>query len=150
MHSALLSSIVGHAAAQLSLGSFLSDSMVLQRAPEHAALWGSAAAGGTVSVSLDGVLVGSAVADVNGTWEASLPPQPPGIGHALAISAGAHAIHLSDIAFGDVYLCTARHRRPNPHPPPSTLKADAPAHTVAIENGVASLRRRGRATWPSA
>ena len=107
MRLALLSFAVG-AAADLSLGSFLSDAMVLQRKPESAVLWGGASPGATVSVSLDGAVVASAVADAAGSWQASLPPQPAGIEHTILVSDGASEIHLSDIAFGDVYLCTGQ------------------------------------------
>ena len=94
--------------ADLTLGSFLSDSMVLQRAPQSARLWGTATPAATVIILLDGRPAANASASANGTWAADISPQPAGTGHALSVSDGTTKITVSDVAFGDVYLCTGQ------------------------------------------
>ena len=93
----------------LTLGSFLSDAMVLQRAPLSARLWGSSAPGANISVALDGSKIARAAADTDGNWTLDLPAQPAGMNHRLVVSAdGSTDLTLDDVAFGDVYLCTGQ------------------------------------------
>ena len=94
--------------SMLSLGSFLSDTMVLQRSPLAARLWGGAAASAHISVSLDGKTVANTSAGTDGQWSLLLPPQPAGFGHQLQISDGSAELALSDVAFGDVFLCSGQ------------------------------------------
>ena len=72
-------------------------------------VWGTAAPGAKVEVSLDGQTA-SAVADDKGAWMAELPAQTaPGTGHTLALSVdGAPVKTLDDIAIGDVWLCSGQ------------------------------------------
>ena len=72
-------------------------------------VWGTAAPGAKVDVSLDGQSA-SAVADDKGAWMAELPAQTtPGTGHTLALSVdGAPVKTLDDVAIGDVWLCSGQ------------------------------------------
>ena len=72
-------------------------------------VWGTAAPGTAVSVSLDGQSQ-SATADAAGRWQVVFLPQTePGLGHTLALSAnGTPVATLDDIAIGDVWLCSGQ------------------------------------------
>jgi len=80
--------------------------MVLQRAPAIAVLWGQTQAGAVVHTRFDGEDF-VAVADANGTWRQSLPPQnATAMGRSILInSSSGDAAALEDVLFGDVYLC---------------------------------------------
>ncbi len=83
--------------------------MVLQRAPQRALVWGHSTPGATVSVSLDGVaLLPPAKADANGTWRQRLPATPASTTpHVITMvgSAEGERATLSDVLFGDVWVC---------------------------------------------
>lgn len=85
----------------------LGSSMVLQRAPKTAMVWGYVEAGASVTVTLDGMALGpAAYPDANGTWRQVLPPTLAGGPHVLvATASNGVAQTLSDVHFGDVYLC---------------------------------------------
>ncbi len=72
-------------------------------------VWGAAAPGADVSVSLDS-LTESAKADADGCWKVVFPAQDkPGLGHRLSLSVdGAVVDELDDIAIGDVWLCSGQ------------------------------------------
>ena len=82
--------------------------MALQRAPHSAQLWGVAAPGEDVIVTLDSSISASGVADTEGRWKIALPPQPAGIDHTIVVASANEIIVLEDIAFGDVYLCSGQ------------------------------------------
>jgi sialate O-acetylesterase len=99
------------AAATLTMHTFIADHMVLAREPLSARIWGNATVGATVTVALaGGGSAKSAPAAMNGSWSVELPPQPAGAGHSLTVSDGTTTLKLSDVAFGDVYLCTGQVR----------------------------------------
>jgi sialate O-acetylesterase len=83
--------------------------MVLQRAPEAAALWGFAPPGDDVRcVLVSTASEARAVADASGVWALQLPPQPSGGPHDIACSSRLRpdaGVTLRDVLFGDVYLC---------------------------------------------
>ena len=83
----------------------LGSHMVLQRGPAEAVVWGYSSGGVTVRVKLDGHSSRNATPDVHGTWRVRLPPMPAGGPHTLTVEAGGAAETLTDILFGDVYLC---------------------------------------------
>lgn len=72
-------------------------------------VWGSAAPGSDVSVTLDS-MTESVKADADGCWKVVFPAQDkPGLGHRLLLSVdGAVADELDDIAIGDVWLCSGQ------------------------------------------
>ena len=95
------------------------DLMVLQRAPHAASIWGWAAPGATVSVSItaaDGTTTVAAqmsgVANADGAWRVSLAAQaasPLGsTGASLSANDGTTTITLTGILFGDVYVCSGQ------------------------------------------
>jgi sialate O-acetylesterase len=81
--------------------------MVLQRAPAAAVIWGFSPAGSTVKTTLDSRAPAlTATADAGGVWRQALPPTEAGGSHTIRVesSAGATAV-LTDVLFGDVYVC---------------------------------------------
>ena len=89
------------------LASIFQDHAVLQR-DRPIAVWGRAAAGETVSVSLDGQQA-SARADASGRWSAELPAMGAGGPFTLEARAASGAAQtLSDILVGDVWLCSGQ------------------------------------------
>jgi hypothetical protein len=120
----------------LKLPTVFSSNMVLQQAngPTNAgagaprggrrsSVWGWSNFTKAVSVSLDGELLGKATPDASrgGMWTFVLPAAAhavPSSGHTIEISAGAGATRtLTNVAFGDVYLCSGQARHPprTPH-----------------------------------
>ena len=92
----------------LALSAALSSSMVLQRAPARARLWGTAIAGAAVTV-LAGVA--TATAGVDGRWSLLLPPQPAGPAFGtgtIVISSQGTNVTLTDVHMGEVWLCTGQ------------------------------------------
>lgn len=92
------------------VSSVFGDHMVLQRAPQAAMLWGVTAPGGRVLTSFNGANL-SSTADAHGTWRQQLPPTPASMTpHTLTIvgSGADELVTLTDILFGDVYLCGGR------------------------------------------
>lgn len=85
----------------------LGSSMVLQRAPETAVVWGYVEVGASVTVTLNGkVLAPAAHPDARGTWRQVLPPTAAGGPHTLVATASTGETQtLTDIHFGDVFLC---------------------------------------------
>jgi sialate O-acetylesterase len=96
----------GPCASVFKLSATLQDSMVLQRAPAAAVVWGFAVPGTTVTTAFGGKTITS-TADSTSVWRAKLPPTaasatPQTI--SFAASTGESAV-LKDVLFGDVYLC---------------------------------------------
>jgi len=96
---------------------------VLQRSPASASVFGTAVAGGSVTVTLSGpngfnftsapvIVTTSNDASLNGTWKVLLPPRPAGFGYSLTATCNGcsndTAATLNDVGFGDVYLCSGQ------------------------------------------
>ncbi|HEX7848190.1 MAG TPA: sialate O-acetylesterase [Sphingomonas sp.] len=79
------------------------DHAVLQR-DRPIPVWGHAAPGAAVTVSLAGQSV-SAKADRQGIWHVTLPKQPAGRAYRLSVASNGGTTTLEDIAVGDVFLC---------------------------------------------
>jgi sialate O-acetylesterase len=89
------------------LASILQDHAVLQR-DRPITVWGRAAVGETVSVSLDGQQA-SARVDASGRWSVELPARSAGGPFTLVARASSGAAQtLSDILVGDVWLCSGQ------------------------------------------
>jgi hypothetical protein len=74
-------------------------------------IWGTATTGVTVTVYLDDAEIGSTIAGTNGSWSVDMPAHAAdgGTSHTLKISVeGANDIVLSDVIYGDVYLCSGQ------------------------------------------
>ena len=107
------------AAANLTLSSTLSSYMVLQQAPARARIWGTGEPHALVhatalhSTSPAGGPVGrTAVIDASGRWQLFLPPTSAasvgGKPFNLTVSSGASRITLTDLHWGEVWLCTGQ------------------------------------------
>jgi len=102
----------GESPTPISLHPLFRENSVLQRDKEIP-VWGKAAAGETVNVYLDDVLVGSTVADAEENWKVGVGPFPGdgGIGHKLAVSSpnsNLFSVTLNEIVFGDVYILSGQ------------------------------------------
>jgi hypothetical protein len=98
------------------------DHMILQRAPQQAAVFGTATPGAAVTVRLTGPGVSytsppaavqvSADPTLDGSWKVVLPAQPAGLGYnVVATCTGCSnstspPVGLAGVGFGDVYLCS--------------------------------------------
>lgn len=96
-------------AAALALSQALSSSMVLQRAPARARMWGTDSPGAVVTVAQ---AKASATVGKNGRWSLLLPPQPAGpafgTGTIVVTSSGGGNITVSDVLMGETWLCTGQ------------------------------------------
>lgn len=96
-----------HALADLALPRFFSDHMVLQR-DKPAAVWGTADAGATVTVTFKGKAV-KTKADGKGAWKARLGPfSASAEGAALTISDGKDTKSLNDVLVGEVWFASGQ------------------------------------------
>ena len=91
--------------AEVKLPDLLSDGLVLQRGMK-ANIWGTAAPGEQVSVSLKDQQL-SAVADSEGQWKVKLGPLSEGGPFTLTI-AGKNTIVLHDVLVGEVWVCSGQ------------------------------------------
>jgi len=102
--------IVLPVALSLEVSPLFCDHMVLQRDRE-VPLWGRVTPGAEVTVALDGIIAGTAIADSNGAWMVHLPAHAHdgGISHTLTLSSPGEAdIQISDVLFGEVYLASGQ------------------------------------------
>ena len=91
-------------------GHVFASRMVLQSAPHAARLWGTAAPGTRVTLSLVAPGVAShfnVTTAANGSWEVTLPPQHAS-NASFTVSAASlkEAVTLDDVLFGDVFVCS--------------------------------------------
>ena len=90
---------------------FLDSNMVLQRAPTSARIWGDhAVPGETVSAVLDDTHVWNSTVSADGSWAVQLAPQEASTGHTITVgfTVSKRSKVLSNLAFGDVYLCSGQ------------------------------------------
>ena len=81
--------------------------MVLQKSPHHAVVWGYGdKIGSNVTVTLSGYTAVTAVVNENKTWTVKLPAVSDKKNHTLTAKLDNVMITLSDILFGDVWLCS--------------------------------------------
>ncbi|WP_316796049.1 sialate O-acetylesterase [Pedobacter agri] len=91
--------------AQIKLPKLISNGMVLQR-NDTTKIWGWASPNEAVTLQFKGKTYVSK-ADGNGDWIIKLPPQKAGGPYQMVLSAS-NKITLSDILFGDVFLCSGQ------------------------------------------
>ena len=91
--------------ADVRLPLLLSDNMVLQR-DKPVRIWGWADPGEKVTVTLGDQTKGT-TADERGHWSVTLSPHPAGGPHQL-IAAGKNTLKVSNILFGDVWVCSGQ------------------------------------------
>ncbi len=104
----LLLTFAMSAAQGLSLPRFFSSHMVLQRAPAVASVWGQSIAGGKVQLWLDDVQRATVVVNTTGYWKLAIPPQSASKGHTLVVTDSGSNVTFTDVAFGDVFLCSGQ------------------------------------------
>ena len=73
-----------------------------------APIWGWAKPGEKISVAIDGKPVAQAVAGADGRWTAKVGPFPAGGPHTVAVEGGGRKETLTNVLFGDVWLCTGQ------------------------------------------
>lgn len=93
-------------AQELGLARIFSDHAVLQR-DQPIAIWGTAAAGRKLSITLGGTTV-TGSADAQGKWRVELPPRPAGGPYVLTVASSGRTLRRADILVGDVYLCSGQ------------------------------------------
>ena len=103
--AALLALATGHLAAEVALPDIMADGMVLQRGTP-VKIWGTAAAGEKVSVSIAGASVETA-AGTNGAWMGELPAMDAGGPHEITVK-GENTIVIKDVLVGEVWLCSGQ------------------------------------------
>ncbi|HEY3418827.1 MAG TPA: sialate O-acetylesterase [Armatimonadota bacterium] len=91
--------------ATVSVPSLFADHMVVQR-EKPIAVWGNAAAGERVTVTLAGAQA-AATADRQGRWLVRLPALPAGGPHELTIQ-GTNTLKISDVLVGEVWVCSGQ------------------------------------------
>jgi sialate O-acetylesterase len=95
----------GAASAEVSLPSIFSDHMVLQR-DMPIPVWGQAAPGEGVTVSLQGRNVGT-TADAAGKWMVRLPVMKAGGPYVLTVT-GTNTITVRDVLVGEVWVASGQ------------------------------------------
>lgn len=109
----LLVALAGLGAAEPKplLHPLFSDQAVLQRG-KPVALWGWAAPGAEVTVTLAGEGLANASATVtaaaNGRWQAALGPFAAGGPYVLGARSGTASVEAKDVLVGDVWLCSGQ------------------------------------------
>jgi sialate O-acetylesterase len=93
-------------ALNFSISATLGDHMVLQRAPASAVVWGFAAPGTEVVATFNGKKFTATTDAGTGVWRVRLEPTAAGGPYAITFSASTgETASLSDVLFGDVYIC---------------------------------------------
>ena len=100
-----LSPAVGQA-LEFGMPSIFSDHMVLQAGVENK-VWGWAPADAEVQVEFDGATQ-STKAGQDGRWSVKLAPAKAGLGHKLSAQSGGATLSFSDVAVGEVWLCSGQ------------------------------------------
>jgi len=90
----------------LQVSQMFSDHMVLPREKPFP-IRGRANAGDRVTVTVDGAVY-QAVADNRGAWSVTVSAHPVGTGAELRIETPDRSLVYTDIAFGDIWLCSGQ------------------------------------------
>ncbi len=90
----------------LQVSQMFSDHMVLPREKPFP-IRGRANAGERVKVTVDGAVY-QAVADNRGAWSVTIPAHPVETGAELRIETPGRSLVYTDIAFGDIWLCSGQ------------------------------------------
>jgi len=93
-------------AKKLEISLAFQDHMVLQRDTDFP-FFGTTSNGAKVEVQINGETY-STEANNNGEWTVTIPPQEAGGPYDISILAGEKTVELSDIYFGDVWLCSGQ------------------------------------------
>ena len=94
-------------AVPVTLDPMFQDHAVVQR-DRPVPVWGRAVPGMRIEATLAGHTAAT-VAGEDGAWRINLPAVPAGVGHVLTVASGGQtAAAVSDIAAGDVFLCSGQ------------------------------------------
>ena len=93
------------AQADVSLPTFISSNMVLQRSMK-VPIWGKAAPGERVTVELDGQQA-SATANANGNWRVLIGPYSAGGPFTMTVS-GHNTVKVQNVLVGEVWVCAGQ------------------------------------------
>lgn len=91
--------------AQIRLPKLISDHMVLQR-DQPIKVWGWASPKEKITLQFDHKTF-KTTTTAAGKWEIALPAHAAGTGYAMVLK-GRNEIRITDIAFGDVWLCSGQ------------------------------------------
>ena len=120
-----------HAGVQLFSPAF-GSSMVLQRAPARAAVYGTVnGTAGAVTVEVTGAanVKYSVAATITGqSWKALLRPEAAGGSYTITATMGAATSTLTDVTFGDVWYCSGQSNMALPL-----------VHTVSRNDSIAAI-----------
>ena len=95
--------------AAVKFANYYSDGMVLQRDPDQAHIWGTGdSAGATVDIKVDGSATSQATVGSDRKWSANLPAMQAGGPHTIEVQSGGSSAMLSDVMFGDVWVCSGQ------------------------------------------
>lgn len=108
-------SLVTSAGGTFRFASYYGDHMVLQQQPSRALIWGYGELGAQVTVTLirgsDAIAKTPVIINGEGVWKVLLPPiEYGGPYHLVAqqFTENVTSIHLEDVLFGDVWLCSGQ------------------------------------------
>jgi len=93
--------------AALSFAPIFNDGAVLQ-CQMKCNLWGVAAPGARVDITVDGAAAASTTADAAGVWQAVLDPREPGGPHGIEVKSDTESAKLADVWFGEVWIASGQ------------------------------------------
>ncbi len=103
--STILLSISINLFSQIQLPRLISDGMVLQR-DTKVRIWGWSSPGEEIELSFNNIQYKTKASE-GGSWEIALPPQSAGGPYEMILK-GKNEIKVSDILFGDVWICSGQ------------------------------------------
>lgn len=106
---------------QIRLPQLVGDGMILQR-DIPAKIWGRATPNEKINLLFQNKKY-ETTTDADGKWEIQLPAQKAGGPHAITITAS-NTIHINNILFGDVWLCSGQSNMETPVSRVMTLFGD--------------------------
>jgi len=135
------------AQADVALPPVFADHMVLQR-NSPLPVWGSAAAGEKVTVTLNGI-TRTATADARGSWRVDFPPMSARSKPIEIRVSGENTIVLRDVLIGEVWLCSGQSNMVFPLARAASAQQELPAAQhpqIRLFHMVGSLYPN-RGTW---
>ena len=93
--------------SSLTIPQALSSNMVLQRGPQQARVWGMAAPGSVLALTLDSAQY-KTFADSTGAFTFDFPAQSASVDRTISITGDGRTVTFTNVAFGDVYLCSGQ------------------------------------------
>ncbi|MEO1128876.1 MAG: sialate O-acetylesterase [Planctomycetota bacterium] len=108
LHTCLLATLLlcACARAELVVAPFFGNHMVLQR-DRPILVWGSAAPGQSVTVSLNDASATCRAAD-DGSWTARLDAMTAGGPYRMVVDAGEEQLRFGNVMLGDVWICSGQ------------------------------------------